>query len=101
MATTVYTDSMKARAEILVSESKTWTRGRRKSDSLAFVIFPSSKPGRAYYSTETACSCPSYYHRLACSHVLAVKTDNERVRAEADRPRKSYDALFPGNDDIF
>lgn len=32
------------------------------------------------YTTERGCNCPSYTHRLACSHVLAVKTEAEAAR---------------------
>ena len=83
----VYTNTQKQHAELLLTRAPFWTRGTRKRDGLAFVIFPSTQATaerpRAYYSTETACSCPSYQYRGRCAHELAVRTDNERARAEA------------------
>ena len=83
----VYTRTQEQHAELLLTRAAFWTRGTRKRDGLAFVVFPSSRATperpRAYYSTETACSCPSYNYRGRCAHELAVRTDNERVRAEA------------------
>lgn len=96
-----FTPSMQANAERLVSMAHTWTRATRKRDRMAFVIFPSSKPGRAYYSNERACTCPSYTHRLACSHVLACRLEAEEAREQATRPRVPYAVLFPANDEAF
>lgn len=79
MAQIGYSDSQRARAAILVEHAKTWTRGTRKRDGLPFILFPSSKPGHAYYTTETACSCQGFYYRGACAHVLAVQIEAERL----------------------
>lgn len=91
----VYTQSMQAKASVLVEQAITWTRATRKSDGLAFVIFPSSKPGKAWYATEYGCNCPSYTHRGACSHQLAVKTEAEQARERAAvKPRTTLEALM-------
>jgi hypothetical protein len=95
-----YTVSMVARANQLVSESYKWTRARRKSDGLALVIFPSSKPGRTYYASQIGCTCPGYLHRGACSHVLALLTEATKAQEAAARPTKRYEDYW-GNDDAF
>lgn len=77
----VYTSSMEARAAVLVGQAQTWARGVRHRDGLAFVVFASSKPGTVYYTTESGCTCPSYWHRGACSHVLAVQVEARQARA--------------------
>ena len=78
MATKLYTRYQKDHADVLVQRAKFWTRGVRKSDRLAFVIFPSSRATAekptAYYTTERGCTCPSFYHRGSCAHELAVRT---------------------------
>lgn len=92
----VYTVSMIARANQLVSESFKWTRGRRKSDGLTFVIFPSSKPGRTYYSSQIGCTCPSWSYRKACSHVLALVTEATKAQESAGRKPllKTYEEIY-------
>lgn len=100
MAQAVYTESMQANAARLVESAPTWTRGRRKRDGLTFVIFPSSKPGKAHYANELACTCPSYNYRGACSHVLAVHIEAEQARERAARPLLLYENLY-GLDEAF
>lgn len=98
MATTVYTDSMRARAATLLETAKTWNWGRRKSDGIQFVLFSSSRPGHAYYTSQIACSCTGYLHRGACSHQLAVSLHVERVQEEAARPKRpTYEDLWQGD----
>jgi len=100
MAQAVYTESMQANAARLIESAATWTRGRRKRDGLTFVIFPSSKPGKAHYANELSCTCPSYNYRGACSHVLAVHIEAEQARERAARPLMTYEEVF-GNVDAF
>lgn len=93
-APAVYSESQRARAAALVETAKTWTRGTRKRDGLAFVLFPSSKPEQAYYTTETACTCKGFLHRGACSHVLAVQTEAQQARELMTRRRPTLDELY-------
>lgn len=80
----VYTETMTANAMQWLQSAQTWTRGVRKSDGLALVIFPSaSKPGTGHYTTETACSCRGFQYRNVCSHVLAVRLEIRQAREEA------------------
>ncbi len=98
------TDSMNASATALLAERLTWVRGRRRSDSRAFYLFPSSDGRTAYYTAidGSGCTCKGYLWRGVCSHAVAAQRDTHRVRAEADRPaRKSYGDLFPANQDVF
>lgn len=92
---TVYTASQRARAASLVETAQTWTRGTRKLDGLAFVLFPSSKPGHAYYTTcdGSACTCQGFFYRGACSHALACKMETEQSRERMTR-RPTYDELM-------
>ena len=99
MAQAAYTLSQQASAERLLAQSLTWTRGRRKSDGLSFIIFPSSDNRTAYYANERACTCRGFQHRGRCSHELAVKREAEQAREQATRPR--YEDLFPENDWAF
>lgn len=87
MAQTQYTDSQRARAAALLEQVQTWTRGRRKRDGRAFVLFASSKPGHAYYTAVdgSACTCQGYFHRGACSHALACQLDTAQARERAAR----------------
>lgn len=94
MAAPVYTPSMEAKAAILLEQAQTWARGVRNSDGLAFVVFTSSKPQTIYYTTESACSCPSFFHRGACSHQLAVKREAEAARAAVGPRRATYAELM-------
>ena len=103
MATqSIPTPSQLAYAETLLSRSRTWTRGRRKSDGLSFVVFESSRTNpdgtkRGYYTRGDgqACTCKSWLYRGECSHAIAVRRDVERARAESDRPRlKTLSELY-------
>ena len=103
MATAVYTDSMKAQAQALLSRSHHWARGKRNSDDLEVVLFLSSQTTPdglpIHYMTRLdgkGCTCRSWLFRSACSHALACQMVSERqARAEADsKPRKSYNQLF-------
>lgn len=91
------TDSMRAHADLLLSRSHLWTRATRKSDGLAFVIFPSSRSNTAYYTRcdGGACTCKGYLWRGVCSHALACQIDAERAREAAGRkPRPRLDQLM-------
>lgn len=104
MAQTTVTDSMTASADNLLSRRHLWVRGRRRSDSRAFYLFPSSDGRTAYYTAVSGdgCTCKGYLWRGVCSHSEAARRDFERVRAEADRPKlRGYEDLYPENDDIF
>lgn len=100
MTAAVYTDSQRARAASLVETAKTWTRGTRKRDGLAFVLFPSSKPTQAYYTTETACTCKGFFYRGSCAHVLAVQIEAEEAREAFARPTLRYKDIY-GLEDSF
>lgn len=97
MASPVYTASQQAHAQVLLERSKRWARGVRNRDGLAFVTFASSRLGKdgqpVYYrATESACNCPSFNYRLACSHQLAVKIEAEQAR-ESVGPRSALDRM--------
>ena len=86
MAETKTTTAQQAYAQTLLERADRWARGIRK-DGVRFITFVSSRtrPGGepVYYYTRAdgqtdACTCPGFYHRGECSHVLAVKADNER-----------------------
>ena len=101
MARRVYTERQRDHAQLLLQRAATWTRATRKRDGLHFVIFPSSRSHddpnlpSGYYTTETACTCPSYFYRGGCAHVLAVQQEAEAAReAAAVTPRVSLDALL-------
>jgi hypothetical protein len=101
MATNMVTDSMRAHAEVLLERSDRWARGVRNSDGRAFVLFTSSRQGKdgrpvLYYTAPdgSACTCPSYYHRGACSHAEACRLDAEAAREKVARKRPSYSELF-------
>ncbi len=92
-----YTDSQRARAAALVENAKLWTRGRRKRDGLAFVLFGSSKPGHAYYANEFSCTCSGFLYRGKCSHELAVRTEAEAAReqfAPTVKTLKTYEEVY-------
>jgi hypothetical protein len=96
MAQATVTQSMQAKADALLAERTTWITGRRKSDSRAFYLFASSKPGHAYYCSVTgdACSCSGFFYRGVCSHSEAARRDTEQARAAAEQPaRKSLGEL--------
>jgi hypothetical protein len=108
--TTTPTIAMQARASDLLSHADRWARGTRTEDGLPFVLFTGSK-GATYMTSERGCSCPSFRHRGACSHHVAVQQHQADVTAEyeveqhladvaAKRPRPivSYRELFPEDD---
>ena len=87
----VYTETMAANAAQWLQTAPVWTRGTRKADGLALVIFPSaSVPGTGHYTTETACSCKGFQHRGRCSHVLAVKIEARQARERFAQPTQDY-----------
>lgn len=96
MATHTVTQSMQAKADALLAERTSWVRGRRRSDSRAFYLFASSDGRTAYYTAISGdgCTCKGYLWRGICAHSVAARRDFERVRAEADRPRKSLNELM-------
>jgi hypothetical protein len=97
--TTVYTQSQIKRANELLQTAQTWTRGRRKADGLSLVIFPASKPGHAWYTSQLGCTCPGHWHRGTCSHLLAVQIEAKRAQeSAAKKPLKTYEDLW-GDDD--
>lgn len=102
MATTLYTQSQRTHAEMLVGRRHAWTRATRKSDGLQFFIFESSqlsKDGKpkGYMATARGCTCPGYLYRGRCCHQLAVS-----LVEQAAKPKpvyKSYAELYPVEDD--
>ncbi len=97
-----YTSSQIARAASLLESALTWTRGTRKRDGLAFVLFPSSKPGHAYYTVcdGSACTCQGFFYRGACSHALACKMEAEQAREAFTKPTLRYEDIY-GLEDAF
>ena len=101
MATQAYTNNQLKRANELLQGAQTWTRGRRKSDGLSLVIFPSSKPGHAYYTSQIGCTCPGYFHRGGCAHALAVQLEAKWAQEAAAKPSKlRYEDLFPDEEEL-
>lgn len=107
MTRLVYTERQREHAQLLLQRAATWTRATRKRDGLHFVIFPSSRSHddpnapNGYYTTETACTCKSYFYRGGCAHELAVRLEAEAGReAAAVTPRATYEDIF-GNVDAF
>lgn len=95
MTQKLYTRYQKDHADVLVQRARFWTRGVRKSDRLAFIVFPSSRATAdkptAYYANERGCTCPSFYHRGSCAHELAVRIEAEQARAAFAAPTEQYD----------
>jgi hypothetical protein len=95
MTQKLYTRYQKDHADVLLSRSKFWTWGRRKRDGLSFVVFPSSRATAekpiAYYTTASACSCPSFQHRGSCAHELSVRMEAEQARAAFSARAEQYD----------
>jgi hypothetical protein len=90
------------RAHELLATVKTWTRGRRKADGVAFVLFPGSKPGTAWYTRVdgAVCDCPGFAYRQSCAHALAAQLDTKWAReAAARKPLLSYDDIMGPDDD--
>jgi hypothetical protein len=81
MAQAIVTQSMQAKASVLLSHADRWSRGTRRQTSEAFYLFSGSK-GATYLTSECGCSCPSYRHRGCCSDVVAVQ---QHVAAEDER----------------
>lgn len=80
MTTNIVTPSMRAHADILLSEPR-WSEGVRNRDGRPVFLFAARTTGAVVYFTDSAaCSCPSFAHRGLCAHVVAV---SERA-AEAD-----------------
>ena len=87
MAQAIVTQSMQARADDLLSHADRWSRGTRNEDGQPFFLFSGSK-GATYMASERGCSCPSYLHRGACSHHVAVcRFEHEIEQAFADVAR--------------
>jgi hypothetical protein len=108
MATTLVTPSMQAHADVLLHRSERWARGVDNEKGVAFFLFVSSRTdreGRPIYHKTTrdgsGCTCPSYYHRGICAHALAAQRAAERARAQAAKPSKRYEDLWPDNVDAF
>lgn len=97
------TASMNAYAEILLSRSDRWARGRRNRDGVQFVTFASSRRDKdgqpIYHQTAidgSGCTCTGYLWRGICSHAIACRMDAERARERAAcRPR--YEDLYRGS----
>ena len=100
-ARTVYTKAQLRRAHELLKSAKTWTRGRRKADGVAFVLFPSSKPGSAHYTRVDGgeCTCKGFEYRRACTHSLAAELDTKWAREAARKPLKRYEDILGPDDD--
>ena len=85
--TTAPTASMQARAQVLLGHADRWARGTRNEDGQPFYLFSGSK-GATYMASERGCTCPSYLHRGACSHHVAVcqfETEIEQAFADVAR----------------
>jgi hypothetical protein len=93
------TTSMTAHTDQLLNSADRWSRGVRKSDGLAFVLFTGSK-GAVYFSTETACSCPGYRHRGICAHQQAVTFSAIAARTAAFAPKVRYEDILGFGDDL-
>ena len=84
MTQQAYTETMTANAMQWLQTAYCWTRGVRKADGMAVVIFPSgSKPGSGHETTLESCSCKGYAYRSTCSHLLAVRLEMRQAREEA------------------
>jgi hypothetical protein len=80
---TAPTTAMQARASDLLSHADRWARGIRNEDGQPFVLFTGSK-GAVYFCSEQGCTCPSFRHRGACSHHVAVQQHVADARVESE-----------------
>lgn len=90
------TPSMQARAAVLLAEQSAWLRGRSLVTGESFWIVP-GRTG-AHYTTSSGCTCKSFQHRGACSHVVAVQLHEQAVQVPVEprpKPKASYSDLFP------
>jgi hypothetical protein len=78
------TQSMAARAEILVSEQHRWSRGQSKATGQPFWVIPGCDGKTAHWTAidGRCCSCKSFTFRGACSHVEAVRLYEQRTAQE-------------------
>lgn len=94
------TRSMAEHAETLIARSHKWAEGIRHADGLRTYQFSSSRQRKdgsyaMYMASELGCTCPSYFHRGECAHVVAIRRVAERAReAAAVKPRVSLDELL-------
>jgi hypothetical protein len=95
------TTAMEAHAQVLLARSHKWAEGTEVETGRAFYLFASSRTdpeGRPMYHRTardgSACTCPSYYHRGACSHAEACRLAAERAREAVGPKRASYSELF-------
>jgi ribosomal protein L44E len=120
MTSSSVTQSMAAKAEILVSEQHRWSRGQSKATGQPFWVIPGCDGKTAHWTAidGRCCSCKSFTFRGACSHVEAVRLYEERTarenglaseveieaafaglvadkQAEAAALRRRYEGLFP------
>src|SRR6187551_1981426 len=81
MAQAIVTQSMQAKASVLLAHADRWSRGTRNEDGAPFYLFSGSK-GATYVTSANGCSCPSFTHRGACSHHAAVRQHQVDAAAE-------------------
>ncbi len=94
------TRSMQEHADVLIARSHTWAEGIRHADGLHTYQFSSSRQRKdgsyaMYFASELGCTCPSFWHRGQCAHVVAIRQVADRAReAAAVKPRARYEELM-------
>lgn len=99
MTSSSVTQSMAAKAEILVSEQHRWSRGQSKATGQPFWVIPGCDGKTAHWTAidGRCCSCKSFTFRGACSHVEAVRLYEERTAQDAGlAPESEIEAAFSG-----
>lgn len=101
MATTLYSKTIRERAEALVAKSDTWAEGVRNSDGVRFILFASNSRSDVYYMTRLdgapgGCTCPRARlgRKGICSHLIAAQIVFDRAQEEAAKPKMKYEDLF-------
>lgn len=90
-----YTVEQIEKAHAAAKHADRWSEGVRHSDGLRYIVFASeSRPG-TYHQTHInglGCDCKRGQLELRCWHVLAAQIATEK--AQAPKPRKTYEDLF-------
>jgi hypothetical protein len=121
MTSSSVTQSMAAKAEILVSEQHRWSRGQSKATGQPFWVIPGCDGKTAHWTAidgMLGCSCKSFTFRGACSprrrapalrertarenglaseseidcHLAGLRADHDATAAAL---RRRYESLFP------